>query len=340
MARRRSSNPRQDRQIDPFNAGDPIMPWDEPGNSEAAPAQAAEKPRADSDPAPVADHGSAAPGELEPPEPRHAAAPQQPGAPSSPGIGRDAAAAAAPKAAKGHGPKRKGFKARYIFIGIFIVLAVRACMADGLDTATDTTPSSSETESGGSEETLSYEDEQALQKKDEKDISEQVSDKLDALGDDQDAHALLVEGISNKIQSYMGYTPEQLGLDTESAADWFMSNFSYSIDSAYAYRDSNTGNVNVAIEAPVVYQLASNLYNEASDYLLDNHLYGNSDPTQNQPLTPEQQEQIESFFRTALDSTETQSGQSMYLTFSFQGGSWVMEQKSWDDGLKYLFGAN
>lgn len=314
-------------QIDPFNAGEPVMPWDDPS---ALHDEGCELP---------ADTGYAA--EEKPqdnyrapkrPATRHGEQPvEAPRADASLKTGTSPKQTAA--ASRKPGCARSVYKAvTLVVLAMILFNAFGSCASDVLENATDAATSDSD----GAD--LEHSQEQA--NADEQAIADAIATRMDGLADDPAVVKLARQGLDTKLKSYLGYTAEELGIDADAYAAWFFSQLSYQVAYAYSY-DDGTGSVSLDITSPVVYQIASELYDRSSYFMRSNKLYGSYDDTQAIPLTTEQQDQMRGFFADVLAGTEADN--EGYLSAAVKkdtDGTWQLDETDFQDGLDYLLGVS
>lgn len=174
----------------------------------------------------------------------------------------------------------------------------------------------------------------------EQEISRAVTDRMDGLSKDPHAAELAAQGLDSKLQSYLGYTAEELGIDTNTYVEWFFSNLSYQVVYAYDYGDG-TGSASLDVTSPLVYQIAGDLYDKSADFLMENGLYGSYDDMEAIPLTPEQQDTMRSFFADTLAATAPQNYGSLNVSVNRDAsGAWQLDERDFEEQLDYLFGVS
>lgn len=315
MARFRSSRSHDDQQVDPFNAGEPILPWDDPEAlhddgcdlSESGAYAAEEKPQDDYRAS-------------EQTKPRHRYEATQTGE--------------AVKSTQ-HG-RRKGLRSCILVIVAIAAITqafsgMSSCVASIFLDELDTDSSDDYSYDSSSSDEQVAEDEQAA--------TDAVTSRLDELANDPSAIDLAKRGLDDKLKSYVGYSAEQLGIDSQAYADWFFSNVSYQVESAYVYDD--TGSVTLTIGSPLTYRIASDFYDRASDYLLENELFGSfANGTDVAPPTEDQQNHLRAYFADTLANVEIQSDGYMNVSVSKQAdGTWTLDEQDYQSEIDYLLGA-
>ena len=318
-----------EQQVDPFNAGEPVMPWDDPSalHDEGCelPADsgytAEEKPRDDyRAPERPAAHRDERPAEVTTVD-------------NSPTAGKSAKRPAAPSGKPGC--IRGVYMAVMLVILVMILFsALGSCVSDVFMSAVDNEMSDS------NHAALDYSQEQA--DADEQAIADAVAARMDKLADDPTVIEMAKQGLDEKLESYVGYTAEELGIDADAYAAWFLSQMSYQISYAYSY-DDGTGAASLEITSPLAYKIASDFYSETSDYLMANKLYGSygdGGGAEAAPLTSEQQNQMRGFFANVLAATEpSEDGYMNVAASKDDNGTWQLDEQDIQDELSYLLGA-
>ena len=318
-------------QVDPFNAGEPVMPWDDPealhdDDSCSLPTDdgytAEEKPRDDyRAPKRPATQRNVQPADNVPGQPAAQrktqsgnGAPKQPATPNGkPGCQRT-------------------FHKMFVLIVVIVMLinAFGSCVSDVFEDVSVDASASDDTGLDNSQEQMNA---------DERAIADAIKDRMDGLADDPDVIQLAKQGLDTKLKSYVGYTSEELGIDAGAYAAWFLSQMSYRINYAYTH-DDGTGIVSLEVDSPIAYQIASDFYDEVSDYLTSNRLYGSyDDDTKAAPLTSEQQDQMRGFFANVLASTEPDdNGYASIAATKDSDGTWQLSEAAIQGELEYLLG--
>ena len=314
-------------QVDPFNAGEPIMPGDDPDalHDEGCelPADsgytAEEKPRDDY----RAPERSATRHDERPAEMTTVG--------KSPKTGSSPTRSAAPNGKPGC--MRGVYMAvTLVVLAMILFSALGSCVSDVFMSAVDSEMSDSD------HATPEYSQDQA--DADEQAIADTIATRMDGLADDPAVIEIAKQGLDEKLKSYVGYTAEELGIDGDAYAAWFLSQMSYQISYAYSY-DDGTGAASLEITSPLAYKIASDFYDEASDYLMSNKLYGSyGDGTEAAPLTSEQQDQMRGFFANVLAATEPHDDGYMNVAVSKDAnGTWKLAEQDVQNELSYLLGA-
>lgn len=343
-----SSN--DEHQVDPFNAGEPTLPWDDPAAmvddrrpsaspDSSSPATPFDEPNKEDDdyraPARQRDSYEAPSVDTEvsesqaPSEKTHAK--RQKDAKARRRRTQPATRRQAGDSGKKHGSHNIGCIIALAFFALAMVGNVGSCSV-GIVSALFGRSDSAGTNSSYS--TDNSQDEAAELKA----ATKSLKSTLDGLSQNPDAIKLAQDSISDQLDSYLGYTPEELGIDTSAYADWFFSKLSLDIrpDSSYLGSDGEAY-LSVDIIMPEGYKIASDMADLSRDYRGANRLNGSTE-SGSTPLTPEQQEQMRSYFDQALANAQLREDGYFNFTMVKRGEDWEIDSKDYQDAMSYLFG--
>ena len=349
----------EDEQVNPFNAGEPTLPWEEPeplGGEEppdehdtydepeyVAHGEKGGTPHKGEDnyQAPTTrGHDYDAPsidGHAEPGPKRKAARP--PRRTARPG----GQAPAPPEATSGQRGRNRG-----CLIALIVVIiafsglggAVVSCVSLLGESAIDGVGAIFEDDSG-------YDDLEDDSDSDDFEIEHEESEGQD------DAAAAAVEGaltyalsspesgalyeqlvsfMDEKISEIDGYTTSELGIDAGTWASWAIQNTSLSIDSVYTY-DDGTGTVYVSGSAPDANSFMWALSDEYFGYLIDEGVgYG-------EPLSAENVAYVQDVFANMLESYQLGEGDVVYcgIDVTRQGDEWVVDDAALADAYEGIY---
>lgn len=340
-------------QVDPFNAGDPVMPGGEP------------EPLDDGEPleAPYAPHGEPG-GEPHKGDDNYQAPTTRPrdydapsiDAPPAPGAGRRATrevgrqwqrALSEARGKKGGAPRpvsgrteglaRKATALRAIVILVFAVSLVGSLMpllascVGGL--VNDVFLSEPEAES---DDTYSWDDVRSYADEAEKDQevepdAQAAADALDeALGaalstpESGALHDQLASYFEGKLLDLDGHRASELGLDADAWASWVIRNTSYSVETAYVYSDG-TASVYANIVAPDANSFVWDLWDAYAYHLRDEGV------DDGDPLTDGQRAYVAEAYADLLGDYESDAEKDAML-WNFDaarvGDAWVVDAES------------
>ena len=346
MPRFRFSNA-PDSQIDPFNAGDPIMPGDEPEWLDEEPADEEETPYAphgekDGEPHKVSDdyrapttrgHGYDAPSIEEAPTPR------------APSLGQQwQRTAEGARRAQGRSRKRTTLGcvvALAVAVTLFGVVGdllvscislVTETVADGVDAVFfENGVTFDDYVSDGGGDCTADELDLAAGEAVERRMGELLADPASG-----ELHERVVAYLDEELLRWEGYTAAELGIDADAWATWALSDVTCEVSSIYAY-DDGTGTAYLDIEA----RNLSSVINEADaalfDYLSEHDLA--LPGAQNRPeLTDEQRAGAGAVWDEAMELAEPTGYSFVSVELVRTDGTWALDEADLEDALEDALG--
>lgn len=351
MPRFRFSNA-PDSQIDPFNAGDPILPADVPEWLDEEPADEEETPYAphgekDGEPHKVSDdyrapttrgHDYDAPSIEEAPAPTSA--------PCATSLGQQWQRAA-------EGARRAQGRSSKTTLGCVIALAVAVTLfgvvgdllvscvslvtetvADGVDAVFFDDGVSFDdyvSDGGGDWRDTADELDLAAGEAVERRMGELLTDPASG-----ELHERVVAYLDEELLRWEGYTAAELGIDADAWATWALSDVTCEVSSIYAY-DDGTGTAYLNIEA----RNLSSVINEADaalfDYLSE---HGLALPgAQDRPeLTDEQRAGAGAVWDEAMELAEPTEYSFVSVELVRTDGAWALDEADLEDALENALG--
>ena len=315
-----------DSNIDPFNAGEPVMPEDTqpddfPGDAcsfadkdYSAPRKRPDAYRAptDNSPASVADNSSSVADKRTHRawktafKTRDGKTNQKPRASNH------------TKSSSSKTTSRRGKLA--IFILIVFIFAVAGNLLDS--TFFDESPFASFEDETFDQSQARQLDPSELDKE-ESTVYDVASQTLSALQDNEDVRERICNNLSQELKNSYGYDVEDLGIDPTIYANKLLGNFTYQIDSVYAFTDNedpadNRGTAFFDYFVPSAYDFDETFHEELSEYLYDEGL-----SSAHSQLTDAQKERVREIYNDALNEIENDDTESSYgsLEFSYDGAS-------------------
>lgn len=322
-----------DSNIDPFNAGEPVMPEDTqpddfPGDAcsfadkdYSAPRKRPDAYRAptDNSPASVADNNSSIADKR-----AHRAW-------KAAFKTRDGKTNQKPRASnhtKSSSPKITGRRSKLaIFILIVFILVVAGNLLDS--TLFDESPFASFEETFSTHDDDTFDHSQAREldpselDEEESTVYDVTCQTLSALQDNEDVRERICNNLSQELKNSYGYDVEDLGIDPTIYANKLLGNFTYKIESVYAFTNNedpadNRGTAFFDYFVPSAYDFDETFHEELSEYLYDEGL-----SSAHGQLTDAQKERVREIYNDALNEIENDDTESSYgsLEFSYDGAS-------------------
>lgn len=171
-------------------------------------------------------------------------------------------------------------------------------------------------------------------------VSKAARARLDNLFDDPTTSDLIKQGLDRQLKTNFGYTADELGIDAAAYETWFRGTIDCRLNRAHAYGDG-TGFAAFDVTSPDIYRLFSDLHAKTSEYLSSNGLpgtYGVDGVAA--PLTDEQKAQVSAYFNEVLSKAVVRD--DGYLSASLSkgdDGTWTLDEASLREPLMYLVGA-
>lgn len=323
---------RRDSQIDPFNAGEPELPWEMPDADGSHDDSECELPdRGYVSPVKAPD-GYDAPDTDAPessdaaPKPARARRPRR----QEPTSRRQPAAAASPKRRRGCGC----LTLILIVVAINVLLPVLAFIPqctgvmledDAMEITWDATDS--------------YEDEERAADEDE--IETLAEETLDAVvAPDSPARSLIASNFEEDFRQNLGYSVQDLGVDTDDYVEWALTDFDYDITDVFAFDSSESwgdayGSVYFDATTVDVFAFNDSFYNAAHGFLAQNNLAGIDVVAPNDA----QRAAFQALFSEQLDAfrTSTTTSETANLEFDSTSDGWVLADGAYDGAMQYLF---
>lgn len=335
MARRKG----HDKQVDPFTAGEPTLPWDEPSSleglfsledDEAEPCAFDEGPY---------DGPTKAPDSYEAPDSRAVETDRHSRTNETrERKRRERAERAVERRARKAAPQDKQARprvARFVRAILLIVIFVNLLpfaldIADRVvsDIASSADPEPQppfedpEAPSVDADEIEPEIDRSALNE-DELACVEACDSYLQAVADGQGPQrADVVAVLEQHMEDSLGYSCEDLGIDSNAYADWVLSNFSYRITSCYAWTDEGSASVYLYAWAPDTFGAIASASQSIFNYLGE---LGIDNPSSMRPLTEEERERVRNLFAETIENAEMDSESFLGFDLILEDGTWALD---------------
>lgn len=334
---------RDDAQVDPFTAGDPVMPGDEPAwvgdgdeNLEDADAEGYEEP----DYAPHGERGG---------EPHKRVDNYQ--APTTRSRGydapstEDAPARGVTRLAAARG-RRRGCGCVTLIVSVALVaIALGGAFADWVATEgpslSDGIDALLDDDGVTFDDYVSDGDADWRDTADELDLAagEAVEQRLNELLADPAAgslHDRAAAYLDEELQSWEGYTAAELGIDADAWATWALTGATYELSSVYAY-DDGTGSAYFDTEARNLNSIISEADTELYDYLSEHGLSAR-DGEEPAPLSEEQRAEVAALWQDACERAASPEGAFVSVELARVGETWTVDEESLDEALESALG--
>ena len=155
-----------------------------------------------------------------------------------------------------------------------------------------------------------------------------------AVMSDGPAYPMLVQSLNESLVSSIGYTPEELGIDPNTYASWFLAYLDFDISSVYVY-DDGTASAYFDTWGPKDYLVQSEAYDAIWDYLYGEDLLNGDEPT---PLTPTQQAAIQEIFDEILNVSVTDNDSFLSVELEKVDGTWMIDEEEFAEELAQALG--
>ena len=316
--------------IDPFNAGDPVMPWDEP--------QAIEDIGPAANGAPVEDEGGyRAPtkhqDDYEPQAREENAAASEVAAGDS---RKKAPSRETAPGATAHttAPAKRSPNPKRLIIGIVVGMTALSLLVGfigaAIDIVEDLVSDATSSANPFDDSTDSYDagPSVVIDEESEQEIHDLVQAKLDsALADTAGMNVRCIKVLNQCIESSLGYSAEELGLDTDAFSTWMQERISVEISGVYCYED-DTASIYIDSSHPAIYRLTDSFTGRVGDYL-----NGQSADE----LTDNQKARINKLFARTLDDLDD-TGSTVRLEAEKEDGTWQIDDDDFNTAVNQLLG--
>ena len=171
---------------------------------------------------------------------------------------------------------------------------------------------------------------------DEREARSAFESRMDALLGDASVgglHEEVLLALDERLRGSFGYSAEELGLDADELATWVCERTSYATDSVFAYSDG-TATAYFELEAPRVGDIVYALWDETGSYLAEHGLTGSYDGSPAEALPNEEQRAhvVEALERVLGQAEVGDAFCSVEL--AREGGSWSVDEQSLAQALE------
>lgn len=150
------------------------------------------------------------------------------------------------------------------------------------------------------------------------------------------ATGFVASAVDGYVLTWVGYGTDALGIDAHAAAVWALSDLTYEIESVYAY-DDGTATIYLDTEAPSLVALVDAADDDISAYLIANDLsiWDGSDPGE---LSDAQRAETSAIWAEALDRTEELNESFLSVELTRTDGVWAVDEASLEEMLRKSVG--
>lgn len=148
---------------------------------------------------------------------------------------------------------------------------------------------------------------------------------------------LIVDDFNQECEDYFSYSADELGLDGTAVATWLIDSMEYEISSVHAFPNdpSPYGSVYLNITLADPLSLYGSFFSPASDYLVDQGLMGYSDePGPDDAVRAHLGEMLQS----AIESPTEPSEPFARFELSYSDGTWSINETDYLAELEFIFG--
>lgn len=355
---------RNDSNIDPFNAGEPELPWDDPSAREDAPRSTqnrSDDEEAGSDESPVASPVEPEGTYVAPQkEPDSYAAPEEgEGEKSSASRGRArtakaSASAKRPKparpskpagdASKSSGGEQSGKKGggcgcatMVLIVALFgtgALGSIARCSYEAFYAITG--QRSDSTEASTEPSAQSTFDVGAAKEQ----IKQDLGNRLGKISDDPSLRQRIVAVLDRQVKEYLGYGIEDLGVDGSAFADAMLKSYSYKIGSTYVHPSSDietTGSAYYDVSAIDGTKCVTDFTGQAQAYLQEKGIFAFGGATDLPALSGDQKAFLKGAMNEIVTSAKPDQARAFSLAYTYVNGAWTPDQNELsNDALSYF----
>lgn len=200
----------------------------------------------------------------------------------------------------------------------------------------------SDTFSGADASAGAPSDPAASDDQDDQAVADALEARLDVLlaePSSGELHELVAGYLSDKVSSLFGYTTDELGIDADAWATWYLGTVSFEMDSGFAYGDGS-GTAYAYLSAPDANTFVWDFYGSVSDYLFGNGLWGRFEDANSEVALPseEQRTHIRSVFDDVTAAAEPVDSQLVSSYVNQEGDAWVVDEQDLTTSLTSAFG--
>lgn len=173
----------------------------------------------------------------------------------------------------------------------------------------------------------------------ERELTEILQAKLDeATADTEAMDARFIKVLDKRLESNLGYTSSEMGLDTAAFCTWMRDRTTFELSGVYCYTDS--ANIYFDSKYPALYELDNTFGDKAYRYLTRQGIRTYySDASEKPTLSDAQKSRLNTFFCKAMDKTTKQTSSSASISVEPDDGTWEIDDEDFEAALLNLLGS-
>lgn len=160
-----------------------------------------------------------------------------------------------------------------------------------------------------------------------------VDQRLDALKEDDNMRQRIIDDFNFKFENAYGFEPADAGLDAGAYADKVLSGYTYEIGNTYVFLSANEGSVFVDITAYQFWNFGDFFDETGGKYLSDNFLLFPETPS----FTAEQKAQLRTYYDEAMNAEWETYDTYNSFSFTLEGDTWSIDEDDYQDEIDNAF---
>lgn len=235
------------------------------------------------------------------------------------------------------GKPRNRFK--LLIIIVLAIIFVPSIIGMGIDLVGDVVSDFFEDDSSYSSSYSSTSSTSTYDEEGEQELTEILQAKLDeATADTEAMDARFIKVLDKRLESNLGYTSSEMGLDTATFCAWMRDRTTFELSGVYCYTDS--ANIYFDSKYPALYELDNAFGDKAYRYLSKQGIRTYySDASKKPALSDAQKSRLNTFFCKALDKTTKQTSGSASISVEPEDGTWDIDDEDFETALLNLLGS-
>lgn len=157
------------------------------------------------------------------------------------------------------------------------------------------------------------------------------------LSDTEELDAAYSERLNERLKFDLGYTADELGINAQDYCEWARERTQFAIGNAYTYEKATF--VYFDTEYPYLSELSEAFCDDAESYLDEEGLDGSyADDNHGDPLNDRQKEHMQKLFSEALSKMDETFGGSGCILLTEKDGEWVFDDDAFRQELYRTIG--